>query len=63
MADSGDKAVNADADVGVGIGIDTYWYVGISVWVLITGSSLFYHEDLLFWGVNSLIAGQYRGGS
>lgn len=31
MADSGDKAVNADADVGVGIGIDTYWYVGISV--------------------------------
>lgn len=31
MADSGDKAVHADADVGVGIGIDTYWYIGISV--------------------------------
>lgn len=31
MADSRDKAVNADADVGVGIGIDTYWYIGISV--------------------------------
>ena len=31
MADSRNKAVNADADVGVGIGIDTYWYIGISV--------------------------------
>lgn len=30
MADSGDKAVHADAFVGVGIGIDTYWYIGIS---------------------------------
>ena len=48
MADSGEKAINADADVGVGIGIDTYWSIGISVGVLITGSRVYFTMKACF---------------